>query len=126
MRILSIVMATLILLPGVGAASETEAEIEYLVRTVGSSDCTFIRNGKRHSAEDAEDHLRMKYRRGKKYAATAEDFIKYLASASSWTKKPYFIECTGNEAVPTGDWLTAHLDEYRNGKASRYPRTTSR
>jgi hypothetical protein len=123
---LSIVVATLMLLPGVGVASKAEAEIEHLVSTVGSSDCTFIRNGKRHSAEDAEDHLRMKYRRGKKYAATAEDFIKYLASASSWTKKPYYIECTGNEAVRTGDWLTAHLDEYRDRKTLQQPRTTSR
>ena len=119
MRFLIPLIAALPLLPGIATASDAAAEIEYLVSTVGASECTFIRNGKRHSAEDAEDHLRMKYRRGKKYASTSEDFIKYLASASSWTKKPYYIECDGHEAVPTGDWLTQHLDEYRNRRAAR-------
>jgi hypothetical protein len=119
MRLLAIVFAVLLLSTGIARAEDAPAEIEFLVSTVGTSDCTFIRNGKRHSAEDAEGHLRMKYRRGKKYAATAEDFIKYLASASSWTKKPYYIECEGNQAVLTGEWLTAHLDEYRNRKVAR-------
>lgn len=107
-------IVALSLLPGFGVAADADAEIEYLVSAVGASDCLFIRNGKRHSAEDAEDHLRLKYRRGRKYASTAEEFIKYLASASSWTKKPYYIECKGRQAVPTVEWLTAHLDEYRN------------
>ena len=119
MRIIFSAIVVLMFFPGIAQASDAAAEIEYLVSTVGASDCTFIRNGKRHTAEDAEDHLRMKYRRGKKYASTTEDFIAYLASASSWTKKPYYIECAGNEAVPTGDWLTAHLDEYRNRKAAQ-------
>ncbi|MGI9225840.1 MAG: DUF5329 domain-containing protein [Woeseiaceae bacterium] len=94
-------------------ADDTDAEIEYLVSTIGASDCTFIRNGKRHDADDAEAHLRMKYRRGKRYAPTAEKFIERLASASSMSKKPYFIECDGQEAVPSGEWLTAQLHEYR-------------
>lgn len=120
MKILTITVtiAAMALLPGIAVANDTDAEIEYLVSAVGTSDCTFIRNGKRHTAEAAEDHLRMKYRRGRKYASTAEDFIKYLASASSWTKKPYYIECAGQRAVPTGEWLTEHLDEYRNRKAA--------
>ena len=94
-------------------ADDTDAEIEYLVSTIGASDCTFIRNGKRHDADDAEAHLRMKYRRGKRYAPTAEKFIERLASASSMSKKPYYIECDGQEAVPSGEWLTAQLHEYR-------------
>ena len=36
-----------------------------------------------------------------------------LASASSMSKKPYYIECPGGEAVPTGEWLTAKLSDYR-------------
>jgi hypothetical protein len=119
MRFLFSAIAALMLFPGIAQANDAAAEIEYLVSTVGASECTFIRNGKRHSAEDAEDHLRMKYRRGKKYASTTEDFIKYLASASSWTKKPYYIECEGQPAVLTGEWLTVHLDEFRNRKAAR-------
>ena len=118
MKIVLSVTAALLLLPGLSRASDAAAEIEYLVSAVGASECTFIRNGKRHTAEAAEDHLRMKYRRGKKYASTSEDFIKYLASASSWTKKPYYIECDGDAAVLTGDWLTQHLDAYRSREAA--------
>ena len=94
-------------------ADDTQAEIEYLLASVGSSGCTFLRNGKRHDAVDAEDHLRMKYRRGKRYADTAEKFIERLASASSMSRKPYYIECGENEPVPTGNWLTERLSDYR-------------
>ena len=95
-------------------ADEPPAEIEQLLREIGTSGCTFIRNGKEHSAEAAEDHLRMKYRRGKRYADTTENFIDRLATASSWTKKPYMIACPGDLPVPTGTWLHLRLDELRS------------
>jgi hypothetical protein len=95
-------------------ASEIPVEIDYLLTTVGSSDCAFIRNGSRHDAEDAEAHLRMKYKRGKRWASTTEKFIERLASKSSFSKKPYFIQCGEQEQVPSGDWLTQRLQEYRN------------
>ena len=65
-------------------AGETDAgtEIEYLIDSIGDSGCVFIRNGRRHSAVEAEDHIRMKYRRARRYASTAELFIERLASQS--------------------------------------------
>lgn len=98
---------------------ELPAEIEYLLTTVGSSDCVFVRNGKRHDAPDAEDHLRMKYRRGKRYAPTTEAFIERLASKSSFSKKLYHIECPGAEPVPSGEWLSQRLAEYRDNLDDR-------
>ncbi len=95
-------------------ASEIPVEIDYLLSTVGSSDCAFIRNGSRHEAEDAEAHLRMKYKRAKRWASTTEKFIERLASKSSFSKKPYFIQCGEQEQVPSGDWLTQRLQEYRD------------
>ena len=94
-------------------ADQAAVEIDYLLSTMGDSECTFVRNGKRHDAKEAEEHLRMKLRRGKRYAPTAELFIKHLASKSSMSKALYFIECSGNETVPTGDWLTDLLLQYR-------------
>lgn len=114
MRRLLISILVSFFMPALAAADVTETEVEYLVSAIGESNCTFIRNGKRHSAEDAEDHLRMKYRRGKRYAPTAEKFIERLASASSMSKKSYYIECEGQEAVPSGDWLMARLNDYRD------------
>ena len=95
-------------------ASEIPVEIDYLLTAVGSSDCAFIRNGSRHEAEDAEAHLRMKYKRAKRWAPTTEKFIERLASKSSFSKKPYFIQCGEQEKVPSGNWLTQRLQEYRN------------
>ena len=89
-----------------------EVEIEQLLIAIGESGCEFIRNGKRHSASDAESHLRMKYKRGRRYAKTAELFIERLATASSMTRRPYEIDC-GGEPERTGDWLKARLDGLR-------------
>ena len=94
-------------------SAEAAAEIDRLASAVGASGCTFIRNGKRYDAGDAEAHLRMKYRRGKRYAPTAELFIERLASRSSMSKKPYYIECDGSEPVDTASWLTERLEEFR-------------
>ncbi len=114
MRVI-VAFALLICLLSPGArADEAPTEIDYLLSTTGSSDCTFIRNGKRHSAQDAEAHLRMKYRRGKRHAPTSEKFIERLASKSSMSKKPYYIECTGEERIAFGQWLMQRLNEYRS------------
>lgn len=97
-------------------ATDTTAEIEYLLSALGSSECTFVRNGKRHDAEEAEEHLRMKHRRGKRYVTTTEAFIERLASRSSMSKKPYYVECPDHEPVPSGDWLIQRLSDYRAGR----------
>lgn len=110
---LVISLGLLVVLLATANAADSAAEIEYLLTTIGSSDCTFIRNGKRYSAEDAEAHLRMKYKRGKRYATSAELFIERLATSSSMSKKPYYIECSGEEPVPNGDWLTCRLHMFR-------------
>jgi hypothetical protein len=90
----------------------SEVEIEQLLVAIGESGCEFIRNGKRHSASDAESHLRMKYKRARRYAKTAELFIERLATASSMTRRPYEIDC-GGEPERTGDWLKDQLDGLR-------------
>lgn len=110
---LNFIIVAGLLLPFGAAADITESEIDSLLTAIGSSECTFIRNGKRHDAEAAEDHLRMKLRRGKRYVTTTETFIERLASSSSMSKQPYFIECPGREVAPTGDWLMQRLAELR-------------
>ncbi|MGB5166199.1 MAG: DUF5329 domain-containing protein [Woeseiaceae bacterium] len=95
------------------AADDVPDEIDYLLQTIGNSECTFIRNGERHEAQDAEDHLRMKYSKARRFAPSSEKFIERLASKSYLSKKPYFIECPGEEQVPSGDWLMQRLEEYR-------------
>ena len=91
---------------------EQEADIHYLLNFVAGSGCTFIRNGSENDPEAAADHLRLKYRRGKRYFNTAEQFIDRLASESSWSGKKYTINCNG-EISESGVWLHKALDEHR-------------
>ena len=102
-----------LLLTTAGAAEETDPEIEYLLSAVATSGCLFVRNGKEHPADEAESHLRMKYSRGSRYVSNADDFIKRIASKSSWTGKHYQIKCPDEDIQPSGQWLSNHLSSYR-------------
>ena len=97
------------------AEENTEQEVRYLIDSVEQSGCSFERNGKSYAADDAADHLAMKYRRGKKYASSAENFIDRLASKSSMSGKPYYIACSGTAKVTSGSWLHQRLAEMREG-----------
>ena len=104
----------LCLLFGTAGAENTQAEIQYLLNVVGESGCTFIRNGKEHDSADAESHMAMKYGRGKRWVNSAEQFIERIATQSSFSGKPYFIQCADQVPRPTGEWLAEQLDRHRN------------
>jgi len=106
-------IALLLLLASSSQANTADTEIHFLLQFVASSGCVFERNGSRHQATDAADHLRLKYRRGRKYADTAEHFIDRLASQSSWTGRTYTVECDG-QVSESGSWLHQALQQYRN------------
>lgn len=88
-------------------------EIEYLINAVSESGCTFVRNGKDHTAAKAADHLQMKATKGKRYYVTTEEFIERIASKSSWSGKPYLIQCDGKPAETAGSWFTRALATLR-------------
>lgn len=113
MKLLTLLLIFCLLPTGARADEELPAEIDYLLESVGGSDCTFIRNGARYDSRTAESHLRMKYRKGKRYAPTTEKFIERLASKSYLSRKLYYIECDGEEKMPSGNWLMDRLGEYR-------------
>lgn len=112
---IAISLVLVLALPGGAVAGDedrTETEIQYLLDFVAGSQCTFIRNGSAHDPVDAADHLRLKYKRGKKYVNNAGQFIDRLASESSWSGKPYTVDCDG-KTEPTRDWLGRALADYR-------------
>ncbi len=97
-----------------GVAAETVAgEIEMLIQAVAVSACEFERNGDRHNSVAAANHLRMKYRRGKAYASSAEKFIDALASKSSFTGRQYLMLCPGKDEQSANAWLHAILTAHR-------------
>jgi hypothetical protein len=87
-------------------------EIDHLLSYVAASSCTFVRNGTEYPAAEARDHLESKYRFVGGRISTADDFIKYLATASSISGEPYHVKC-GNVDALSGAWLTAELNRYR-------------
>jgi hypothetical protein len=89
-----------------------KTEIDHLLQYVAASSCTFVRNGNEYPADKARDHLATKYEFAASHIATAEDFIRYLATQSSLSGAPYHVRC-GNTDALSGPWLTAELDRYR-------------
>ncbi len=102
-----------VMIPMVCQAVDAEQEVNHLLRFVEKSGCVFVRNDKHHNAQKAREHLERKYNHIKRRVKKAEDFIKYAATKSSMSGKPYMIICDGQE-VPSGEWLQAELDLYRN------------
>lgn len=113
MRFLTALVLCVLLVPGVRADDVMDKEIDHLLDAVGSSSCVFVRNGKEHGPQAAKDHLSMKRRRGKKYFSSTEEFIENLASSSSWTGKPYVIQCGEDGAQPAAEWFANVLRKYR-------------
>jgi len=128
LRVARMGMLALALAAG-GALAEPDAqaqrEIDHLLEFVAASPCTFVRNGEAHPAADARDHLASKYRFARSRIGTAEEFIKYLGTASSSSGEPYKIICGGKEG-PAGAWLSNELDRYRKATAQRAAGTPAR
>lgn len=100
-------------------ASASE-EITHLLSFIETSDCTFIRNGKKYDGQQAGKHIQQKYEYLRSRIKTTEDFISYSATVSSMTGKPYRVLCNNQEML-TADWLAAELDRMRTGRNSNEP-----
>ena len=96
----------------VAAHAATADEIQHLLDYVGGSGCTFVRNGVESDATAARKHLATKYEYAKGRIASAEDFIRSLASRSSMTGQPYVVRCGASQLL-SEDWLTNELRRYR-------------
>jgi hypothetical protein len=94
-------------------SAEGQKEIDYLLGAVGTSGCTFYRNGMWYESIRAEEHLRGKYAFMKYSLNIAEDFIEYAATKSSMTGEPYLIKCGSAAAVPSAQWLRGELLRFR-------------
>lgn len=101
----------LVFMGNLSHAADNE-EINYLLSYLGDSGCTFIRNGSEHRAQEARDHLEMKYNHAKGRIKTAEDFIDKLASQSSLSRKPYEVRCADVQ-LPSKQWLDEALAFHR-------------
>lgn len=96
------------------------ARIEYLISMVAAlPDAQFIRNGKAYGNRAAVDHLRDKLRLAGDQVRTAEDFIRYCASVSSLSGKPYEIRFADGRVVLSAQFLQEKLQEFDRQNARR-------
>jgi hypothetical protein len=106
-----------------GDLSPTQsARIEYLIAAIESlPNAQFIRNDSSYDAKTAGDHLRLKLRNAGSRVSSAEDFIRYCASQSSISGKPYLIRFSDGRVISSGDYLRQMLAEYDKRAGSADP-----
>lgn len=109
----------LMLLSGACAAQDpppaAQQEIGHLLGYLKASGCQFGRNGSWYTPQEAIDHLDEKYQYLLRHdmVNSAEDFIEYAATKSSWSGKPYLVKCGAAEPLETSGWFRAELQKYR-------------
>ena len=98
----------------------TTQEIAHLFAYLESSGCRFNRNGTWYPPKEAVAHLNKKYQYllDKNLVPSTESFIERAASESSFTGKPYLVQCEGVAPTESALWFKAELTKYRN-KASQ-------
>ena len=113
-----IIFATLLICYGISAHAQMseEAKIEHLIASIEKmpEGTKFVRNGVEYGSEKAAQHLRMKYEKGKKYAATAELFIENIASKSYMTGEKYLIKFADGTTMTARDFFLAELEKIKN------------
>ena len=103
-------------------SDELSAAIDYLLTFVAETDCTFIRNGKPHTAKEAVVHMQRKYEHFRDEIKTPEDFIRLSASKSLISGKPYMVKTKTGQVLKSETWLLEALETYRrteHGKANK-------
>lgn len=99
---------------------EAGPEIRHLLDYVEQSEYQFFRNGIwYHDAKAARKHLERKYdyfnKKGR--IESAEDFIKWCATKSEMSGKPYLVKRGNGEDIALSQWLLQELARYRKNRS---------
>lgn len=97
------------------ATAEAPREIAAMLALLRASPCRFERNGRWYDGARAADHLQRKldYAVGRGMAGSAEAFIDLAATRSSFSGRPYRVQCGDVPPVPARDWFLAVLADLR-------------
>lgn len=97
--------------------TQGQREVAALLAFVGQSQCTFIRNGTSYAAADARKHLelKLKYLLERNQVNSADEFIDRAGTQSSFSGKPYRVNCGGEERA-SADWLKEELRVLREAQ----------
>lgn len=114
--------------PGVTSPPLSEqAKIAALLEAVTKARFRFVRNGIAYSPAQARRHMELKLSRSGGRVRTADQFIRYIASRSSITGRPYLVRFPDGREQPAEVWLRQQLREIERGarkeKSAAAPRT---
>ena len=114
-RLAALVLVSVVACAHAGELALIERQkIEYLITAVETlNDAQFVRNGTAYDGKAAADHLRLKLKNAGSRVRTAEDFIRYCASTSSVSGRPYQIRFSDGRVVAAEAFLHQKLSELR-------------
>jgi hypothetical protein len=109
--------------PSLGLSAElslaSKSEIRHLLAYIEQPGSQFYRNGTWYKDTKAvRDHVELKYNYYTKKGQinSTEDFIKWSASKSEISGKPYMVKCGNESPMPLARWLSDELERYRKQK----------
>src|SRR3954447_6714466 len=98
---------------GFARDAREQKRIDFLIDSLGRiPGAVFIRNGGEYKAADAQSHLKRKLNYGGDRVKTAEEFIKYCATESSMSHRPYQIRFRDGRVVDTAQFFREKLKEF--------------
>ena len=86
------------------ATPPLDLQIELLLDQVAGSQCSFVRNGKTHTAKESVKHINRKYAHYEEEIDSIDSFIELTATKSLFTGKEYLIECQG-QVMTSAEWM---------------------
>jgi len=98
-----------------GDVSITDAEIKFIMDHVKNSSFIFIRNGKEHSAKDANKHMMKKYNYFKDKINNAETFIELTLTKSTMTGEKYKVKLSRSKILLSQNYFLEKLKLFRAG-----------
>lgn len=96
-----------------------QPEVDHLLTYIEKSGCQFYRNGTWYKDPKAvRDHVEMKYHyfTDKGQINSTEDFVKWSATKSEISGKPYLVKCNNGSEMRLGQWLMDELGRHRKDK----------
>jgi hypothetical protein len=90
-----------------------QARIDFLIHGVETAtNVKFVRNGTEYDGVAGAKHLRMKLGYAGERVKTAEEFVKYCASESSFTHQKYKIRAADGTVTDSAAYFYAKLREF--------------
>ena len=102
-------------------SSAQKEEIEHLLSYMEQSGCQFCRNGTWYDdTKKVRSHVELKYNYFMKKGQinSTEDFIKWSASKSEMSGKPYLVKRGNEPPMLLSQWLLEELERYRKTRNS--------